>query len=161
MTASTGSARTRATAVALVLLLAGCAEGDPGADGDVESLGALVPSPVAAELTASGRCDDDRLWAADDAGSIAVTVGAEADVDEAILPSEEVDVVVLHGEDLTSGLCRAGAAAATSPGVQGRVAVEREPGGCATGFRVDGLEAADGTTFGPIEARPVEGCASG
>jgi hypothetical protein len=141
--------------VALAVLLAACSEGDPGAEGDVESLGALVPGPVAEELTRSGGCEDGPLWAADARGTLAVLV--EGAAGEVVLPSEDVDVTVRHGVDLVPDLCSDDPApAVTSPGVRGRVAVG-EDDGCAT-FRIDGLEAEDGTTFGPIEG---SGCAPG
>jgi hypothetical protein len=140
-----------AVALAAVLVagsgLAACSEGDPGADGDVESLGDLVPSPVADELTESGRCDDTRLWAGDEGGTLSVSVDAGR-VDEAVLPSEEVEVAVFADEDP----CRSSADGDGSRAVQGRLEVDRDADGCVTGFRLDGLEAADGTTFGPIEA---------
>lgn len=159
--------RTRRLVVALALVLtAACAEGDPGADGDVESLGGLVPSPVAEELTRSGRCDDGTLWAADDAGSVAVTVGPGPDglPAEAVLPTDAVVVTVLRGDDLDATVCTGAAGAATrSPGVEGRVAIDRPGEECGpTAFRIDGLEAEDGTTFGPIAGHDAaEGCVSG
>lgn len=152
--------------VAAVLLLAACSEGDPGADGDVESLGGLVPAPLAEELTVSGRCDDGTLWAADDAGSVAVTVapGPDGLPAEAVLPTEAVAVTLLRGDDLDATICTgAGDAGSRSPGVEGRVEVDRPTEECGpTSFRIDGLEAADGTTFGPIEGHDAaEGCVSG
>ena len=156
-----------AAAVAVLLTAgAGCSEGDPGADGDVESLGALVPSPVAEELTRSGRCGDSTLWAADDAGSVAVTVepGPDGLPAEAGLPTEAVVVTVLRGDDLESSICDgAEGAGSRSPGVEGRVEVDRPMEECGpTSFRIDGLEAADGTTFGPIEGHDAaEDCVSG
>lgn len=132
-------------AVLLGLVAAGCSEGDPGADGDVESLGDLVPAPVADELTDAGRCADGRLWAADDTGSLAVVVSVPAaGPDEAVLPSEEVAVAAVHEEDPCGD-------AEGSPAAEGRLEVERDAAGCATTFRLDGLEAEDGTAFGPIE----------
>jgi hypothetical protein len=119
--------RAALVALALLLALAGCSDGDPGADGDVESLGDLVPAPLADELTETGRCDDGRLWAATDDGSLSVVVALDPE-----------SVTVLHEEDPCSG-------EGGSPAVAGRVEVE----GCTVS--VDGLEAADGTTFGPIE----------
>lgn len=146
-----------ATAALAVMLIAGCAEGDPGADGDVESLGDLVPAPVADELTQSGRCHATRLWVADDTGTVAVSVDAGR-ADEAVLPSDEVEVAVFHDEDP----CLASVDADGSHGVRGRLEVERGADGCVTGFRLDGLEAADGTTFGPIEAHADDGgCSAG
>lgn len=157
----------RSLALAAVLLLAACSEGDPGADGDVESLGALVPAPVAEELTRSGRCDDGTLWATDDAGSVAVTVahGPDGLPAAAVLPTEAVVVTVLRGDDLDTMICADDGAGAgsRSPGVEGRVEVDRPTEECGpTSFRIDGLEAADGTTFGPIEGHDAaEGCVSG
>lgn len=131
--------------VGLVLAAAGCSEGDPGADGDVESLGDLVPAPVADELTEAGRCADGRLWAADDTGSLAVVVSVPAaGPDEAVLPNPSVEVSAVHEDDPCAG-------AEGSPAAEGRLEVERDAAGCATTFRLDGLEAEDGTTFGPIE----------
>jgi hypothetical protein len=133
-------------AAALPLLgLVGCSEGDPGADGDVESLGELVPSPLAEELTETGRCGTF-FWATDGTGSLAVVVDPGV-ADEATLPSEEVEVAVHHDADP----CEVSADGDGSRGVAGRVEVERDADGCATAVSVDGLEAADGTTFGPIE----------
>lgn len=133
-----------------------CAEGDPGADGDVESLGDLVPGPVADELTRSGGCIDGRLWAADESGSLAVVVEAiGAAGDEVELPDEEVVVSILHGDGLSGDLCAADtddlASATSSPAAQGQLGLERDEIGCVARFRIDGLEAEDGTTFGPIE----------
>jgi len=133
-------------AAVAALALGACADGDPGAGGDVESLGDLVVAPVADELTEAGRCPDGRLWAADDAGSVAVVVDPRA-VEEVVLPSEDVSVDVLHGD--LDDPCRA--AGEATPGAAGRLEVTRS-GSCATGFRLDGLEADDGTTFGPITA---------
>jgi hypothetical protein len=138
----------RALLVGAVVLvtLSGCSEGDPGADGDVESLGDLVPGPVAEELTRSGACAGGLLWAADETGSLAVTVEVVGSGEEADLPSEDVVVTVLHGEDLDRDVCDPDAEVASrSPAAQGRVEL------CPDGFRIDGLEATDGTTFGPIE----------
>lgn len=143
-----------ATAALAVMLIVGCADGDPGADGDVESLGELVPTPMADELTESGRCHDTRLWVADDTGTLAVSVDAGRVV-EAVLPSDEVEVAVFHDEDP----CRVSDADG-SRGVRGRLEVDRDADGCVTGFRLDGLEAADGTAFGPIEGR-AGGCSAG
>jgi len=140
--------------LAVVLVVgSACSEGDPGADGDVESLGDLVPSPLADELTRSGGCIDGRLWAADDSGSLAVVVQPiEATGDEVELPSEDVDVTILHGEGLTGDLCADDPAPdSSSPAAQGQVGLERDDLGCVAAFRIDGLEAEDGTTFGPIE----------
>jgi hypothetical protein len=153
-------------AVALTLASAGCAEDDPGADGDVESLGDLVPAPVTDELTRSGRCDDGLLWAADEAGSVAVTIapGPDGMPAGAVLPTEAVAVTVLHGEDLATTVCTDGGdVGSRSPGVEGRVEVERPTEECGpTSFRVDGLEAENGTTFGPIAGHDAaEGCVSG
>ncbi|HMJ77650.1 MAG TPA: hypothetical protein VK507_16845 [Iamia sp.] len=150
--------RRLAGGVLLAVVLAvspACSEGDPGADGDVESLGDLVPSPVADELTRSGGCIDGRLWAADESGSLAVIVealGMTSDRDEVELPSDDVDVTVLHGDGLTGDLCADDLAPDTSsPAAQGQVGLERDELGCVAEFRIDGLEAEDGTTFGPIE----------
>jgi hypothetical protein len=137
-----------ATLLVGLVALAGCSDGDPGADGDVESLGELVPGPVAEDLTSSGSCGDDGLlWAADETGSLAVTVEVVTGEGEADLPSEDIVVTVVHGEDLPSAVCDPDASvAAHSPAAQGQVEII----GC--GFRIDGLEAEDGTTFGPIAA---------
>lgn len=157
----------RATAVALglVLVLTGCSEGDPGADGDVESLGGLVPAPVADELTRSGRCDDGVLWAGDDAGSVVVTIapGSDGMPASAVLPSEAVVVTVLHGDDLDPCAPEDGSVGSSSPGIEGRVEVDRPTEECGpTSFRIDGLEAEDGTTFGPIAGHdPAAGCEGG
>jgi hypothetical protein len=159
--------RRRAGSVLLVVVLVvgvGCSEGDPGADGDVESLGGLVPSPLADELTRSGGCTDGRLWAADESGSLAVVVEAiGATGDEVELPSEEVDVAVLHGDGLSGDLCADDLTpASSSPAVQGQVGLERDEIGCVARFRIDGLEAEDGTTFGPIEGdATATACTSG
>ena len=155
-----------AVAAAVVLVLAACSEGDPGADGDVESLGALVPAPLAEELVHSGRCDAGVLWAADGSGSVAVTVapGPDGLPAEAVLPTETVDVAVLRGDDLVTTICAGAAGAGSrSPGVEGRVAIDRPMEECGpTSFRIDGLEAADGTTFGPIAGHdPADGCVAG
>lgn len=152
--------------LALGLLMTGCAEGDPGAGGDVESLGGLVPSPVAEELTESGRCDDGTLWAADETGSVAVTIapGPDGPPAEAVLPSEEVEVTVLRGDDLGATICTADDDAGSgSPAAGGRVEIDRPTEECGpTSFRIDGLEAEDGTAFGPIEGRDdAEGCEGG
>lgn len=158
--------RTVAALVLAGVLLSACSEGDPGADGEVESLGDLVPEPMAEELALSGRCDDGTLWAAADDGSIAVTVvaGPDGPPEEAVLPTGDVEVTVLRGDDLDTTICDADdGAASRSPGTEGRVAVERPTGECGpTSFRLDGLEAEDGTSFGPIEGHdPAEGCESG
>jgi hypothetical protein len=151
--------RRLAPALLVVVALAACSEGDPGGDGDVESLGDLVPAPLADELTESGRCVDGRLWASADDGSTAVTItpGPDGMPAEAVLPTEAVEVSVLHGDD------PCGAGAEGSPGIEGRVEVDRPTEECGpTSFRIDGLEAADGTTFGPIEGRDdAEACVSG
>ena len=162
----TGGRVVAAAVVAVGVLLAGCSEGDPGADGDVESLGALVPAPLAEELTLSGRCDDGTLWAADDTGSVAVTVapGPDGLPAEAVLPTGAVTVTVRRGDDLEATICDAGAEVGSrSAGVEGRVEVDRPTEECGpTSFRIDGLEAADGTTFGPIEGHDAaEDCVSG
>jgi hypothetical protein len=158
--------RTLALVAVVLLLLAACSEGDPGADGDVESLGGLVPAPLAEELTVSGRCDDGTLWAADDAGSVAVTIapGPDGLPAEAVLPTGAVAVTVLRGDDLDAAICTgADGAGSRSAGVEGRVEVDRSTEECGpTSFRIDGLEAADGTTFGPIEGHDdAEGCVAG
>lgn len=138
-----------APALAALALLGGCAEGDPGADGDVESLGDLVPEPVAQELLESGRCADGVLWAADDRGALAVTVSIPPDGPSAVvLPSGEVVVEVLHDQD---------PCAPHDPGasaVEGRLEVDRDDQGCVTAFRLDGLEADDDTALPPVEVSP-------
>lgn len=134
-------------------LLAGCSEDDPGADGDVESLGGLVPSGLADELTESGRCGDGRLWAADDDGALAVVVEVAAgsgpsagSVQEVVLPDDRVEVTVVHGDEPCAG------GDDEAPGTQGRVEIERDAEGCVEAMRIDGLEDEDGTAFGPIAA---------
>lgn len=135
----------RVVVVALLLALAGCSGDDPGADGDVESLGDLVPAPLADELTETGRCGT-RFWASDDSGSLSVSIDPGA-ADEATLPTDEVEVAVFRGLDP----CEASPDGDGRSGSAGRVEVERDADGCATAVSVHGLEASDGTAFGPIE----------
>jgi hypothetical protein len=134
--------------VLLVGLAAGCSDADgSGGEGDIGALGDMVPAPLADELTESGRCDDGRLWASDDGASLVVTIdpGPDGIPDEAVLPADAV-VVTVHRDD---DPCTVDAATG-SPGVRGRVVAEHTDG-CVTAVGINGLEADDGTTFGPIE----------
>ena len=152
-------------AVALVLL-ASCAGGDAEGegDGDLDSLAALVPAPLADELTLSGRCDDGTLWATDDAGSLAVTVvpGPDGLPAEVVLPTGGAAVTVRRGDDLDTTICD-DVDGPGSPATEGRLEVDRPMEECGpTSFRITGLVAEDGTTFGPIEGHDAaEGCESG
>lgn len=143
--------------VALVVagLLGGCATGEEeGSDGSggIDALGD-IPAPVADEMTRSGGCSDGRLWAADDAGALAVVVdpGPDGPPAAADLPAADVAVTVLRGDDLEASICTASAGEG-SPAEEGRLEVD----GCT--FLLAGLVAEDGTTFGVVEGTADEGC---
>lgn len=168
------------TAPAL-LALAVTACGDDGGDDGITI--SSVPTLGGAELTRSGGCGEAYLWAADEDGAVAVTVGVDvrplspdAPTEVAIdLSDPEVDATLLRGEDLPRNFCTDlpdGDSEPTgrSPLVAGTGTLVVEPGTvdevpCATGtgrLELTGVVAEDGTDVGSVTlTTDAIGCYSG
>ncbi|MGY1774142.1 hypothetical protein [Blastococcus sp. SYSU D00813] len=120
-------------------------------------------------LTDGDACGEVFFWAAGGSGDVAVTVSTDV-VDRATdgptrlryaLPDPRVEVLVLTGHDLTANFCTDAIDAAAEPTATqevtaGTVTLDLDPPGEECGesdgrLRIDGLVAADGTRFAPVD----------
>lgn len=157
-------------AVLLAVLVTGCTTSTDGsASPAAEAGGPGTGSGGEVVLTDGDACGEVFFWAAGGSGDVAVTVSADV-VDRAAdgptrleyrLPDPRVEVLVLTGRDLTANFCTDAIDGASEPtGTQevtaGTVTLDLDPPGEECGesdgrLRIDGLVAADGTRFAPVD----------
>ncbi|MGY1742931.1 MULTISPECIES: hypothetical protein [unclassified Blastococcus] len=155
--------------LACLLCLAACTTTTAGGASPATPGGGAGAGADAIALTDGDACGEVFFWAASDGGDVAVTVsvdvvGRAEDGPTRLrygLPDPEVEVAVLTGQDLTANFCTDAIDAAAEPtGTQeataGTVTLDLDPPGEDCGhsdgrLRIEGLVAADGTTFAPVD----------
>jgi hypothetical protein len=145
--------------------------------GSPASTPAVPGRPGGVALPDGGACGEVFFWAASASGDVAVTVSVDV-TDRPVdgpthlrfgLPDAEVDVAVLTGRDLPDNFCTDVIDSRSEPtGTQevtaGTVTLDVDPPGEECGesdgrLRIDGLVAADGTAFAPVDVRSgLVGC---